>query len=223
MKYLFLLLSLFASLAFAQRVPNGGTITQGQIWTPAQWMAAWASKADFGSFLILLGATYTITPTTLTVTGASGDGTTATLTFTSAAAPPVGATIVVSGVSPSDYNGAFTITSSTAVSVSYGSTAVDTYASGGSVIYAIMSPDGATSNVVCPSTGSTPVTLPVAHTDGVLFKISNPSSGACTLYTRNSQAIVGAGATGTSGIIPAYTNVDVWVVYNGGTLQYSVK
>lgn len=27
-------------------VPNGGTITQGQIWTAAQWITAWQSKAD---------------------------------------------------------------------------------------------------------------------------------------------------------------------------------
>lgn len=27
-------------------VPNGGTITQGQVWTAAQWITAWQSKAD---------------------------------------------------------------------------------------------------------------------------------------------------------------------------------
>lgn len=44
-----LLASLLASAAAAQSVPNGGTITQGQVWTVPQWTAAWQSKADTAS------------------------------------------------------------------------------------------------------------------------------------------------------------------------------
>lgn len=45
MKRLFALLLLLPLVVFAQTVPNG-TITQGQVWTPAQWNAAWQAKAD---------------------------------------------------------------------------------------------------------------------------------------------------------------------------------
>lgn len=222
MKHLFLLLSLFASLAFAQSVPNGG-LSPGQIWTAEQWITAWQSKTDYGNVSIRLGTTYTIAPTTITVTGASGNGTTATLTFSASLVPPVGATVVVSSVNPSGYNGAFTITASNSTSVSFSSATIAAYVSGGSIVYAVMAPPAGTSNVGCPSSGSTPVTLPIAIADGVLFKVSNPSNGNCTLYTQGGQVIVGAGATGSSGVIPAYTNVDVWTINNGGTLQYSVK
>ena len=33
-------------MAFAQSIPNG-TITQGEVWTPAQWNAAWQAKQDY--------------------------------------------------------------------------------------------------------------------------------------------------------------------------------
>jgi hypothetical protein len=44
MKRLFALL-LFSTLAQGQSIPNGA-ITQGQVWTPAQWNNAWQSKVD---------------------------------------------------------------------------------------------------------------------------------------------------------------------------------
>lgn len=40
-----LVLLLGWSLAFGQSIPNG-PIVQGQVWTPAQWNAAWQSKVD---------------------------------------------------------------------------------------------------------------------------------------------------------------------------------
>jgi len=36
--------------ALAQSVPNGGTISFGQVWTPAQWTTAWQSKQDYGAW-----------------------------------------------------------------------------------------------------------------------------------------------------------------------------
>jgi len=56
---------------------------------------------------------------TVATTGASGTGTTATLTFAGTYSIPVGSVITVSGVTPSGYNGTFTVTASTANSVSY--------------------------------------------------------------------------------------------------------
>ena len=61
------------------------------------------------------------TPTT---TGASGNGTTATLTFATPNTPvyTVGTQITVSGVTPSGYNGTYTVTASSNGSVSYANT-----------------------------------------------------------------------------------------------------
>ena len=56
----------------------------------------------------------------LITTAATGNGTTATLTFASTGYYPiVGQTITVSGVVPAGYNGTFTVTASSATSVSY--------------------------------------------------------------------------------------------------------
>ena len=51
--------------------------------------------------------------------GASGSGTAATLTFAGGGVYPVGSKITVSGVTPSGYNGTYTVTVSSAGSVSY--------------------------------------------------------------------------------------------------------
>lgn len=59
--------------------------------------------------------------TTLATTAASGTGTTATLTFAAQAAAPfeVGSQIIVAGVTPTGYNGTFTVTACTTTTVSY--------------------------------------------------------------------------------------------------------
>lgn len=57
---------------------------------------------------------------TITTTAATGNGTTATLTYASTTTfPSVGQTITVRGISPSGYNGTYTVTASTATTVSY--------------------------------------------------------------------------------------------------------
>lgn len=71
------------------------------------------SPADI--FTIQAANSATTTPT-LT---ASGTGSVATLTFASTYTAPVGSTIVVAGVSPAGYNGTYTVTASSAGSVSY--------------------------------------------------------------------------------------------------------
>lgn len=58
----------------------------------------------------------------VTTTGASGTGTAATLTFAGGGVYPVGSKITVSGVAPSGYNGTYTVTVSSAGSVSFAST-----------------------------------------------------------------------------------------------------
>lgn len=56
LKRLALLLGLVPAAAFAQSIPNG-TITQGQVWSPAQWNLAWQSKQDVGTACLLSGCT----------------------------------------------------------------------------------------------------------------------------------------------------------------------
>ena len=73
-------------------------------------------------------------------TGASGDGATATITYGGTHVFPVGGTVVVAGVTPVGYNGTYTVTASTAGSVSFASattgaqTVAGTVGSGGSNI-----------------------------------------------------------------------------------------
>jgi len=71
----------------------------------------------------------------LTATGASGNGTTVTLTFASQNASPfaVGSTIVVTGFTPSGYNGNFTVTACTTSSVSYASSYTTTMTFAGNI------------------------------------------------------------------------------------------
>jgi hypothetical protein len=67
------------------------------------------------SFVIRASSSAAATPTL----AASGTGATATLTYSTSYTIPVGSTIVVAGVTPSGYNGTYTVTASSAGSVSY--------------------------------------------------------------------------------------------------------
>ena len=87
------------------------------------------------SVAALTSATTIYFNSSLVTTGASGNSTTATLTFDTQPAAPfsVGATIVVSGVTPSAYNGSFTVTASSASTVSYSSSATGSMSFSGTV------------------------------------------------------------------------------------------
>lgn len=74
---------LAASTAIAQSVPNGGTITQGQVWTVSQWLSAWQSKADVAS----PGFTGTVTAGKVVING-QNTGTAAPLVVVDAPASP---------------------------------------------------------------------------------------------------------------------------------------
>jgi hypothetical protein len=70
----------------------------------------------------------------LTITGASGTGSVATLTFATNGSPAFipGTLITVQGMTPSGYNGVYTVTASTATTVSYAN-ATTGFTSGGTV------------------------------------------------------------------------------------------
>ena len=78
----------------------------------------------------------TFPPFTVNVTGASGDGSTATLAFaTQTFQYAVGSSITVAGLTSTGagYNGTYTVTGSTATSVSYASAITAAYVSGGTI------------------------------------------------------------------------------------------
>ena len=74
------------------------------------------SSVPSSSTFVINASTAASTTPTLTATG---NGTTATLTYPTSYTIPVGSTIVVAGVTPGGYNGTFTVTASSAGSVSY--------------------------------------------------------------------------------------------------------
>lgn len=67
--------------------------------------------------------TFAINPGQLTTTVTSGTGTAATVTWATALAyaPPVGSQVIITGVTPTGYNGTYTVTSSTTTSVTFAS------------------------------------------------------------------------------------------------------
>jgi len=71
---------------------------------------------------------------TTAVTGASGTGTTATLTFTTQNTAPyaVGQSVTIAGMTPSGYNGTYTITAATTSSISYAN-ATTGFTTGGTI------------------------------------------------------------------------------------------
>lgn len=75
--------------------------------------------------------------TTPTLT-ASGTGSVATLTFSSNYTVPVGSTIVVAGVSPAGYNGTYTVTRSSAGSVSYANATTAAMTTAGTVFVSVV-------------------------------------------------------------------------------------
>jgi hypothetical protein len=89
--------------------------------------------------LILTGpyAVYTASvANSVATTGASGTGTTATINFSSQPNPPViGSYVIVSGVTPTAYNGTWLLTGATSTSISFASTATGSQTVAGTVQY----------------------------------------------------------------------------------------
>ena len=101
------------------QVVCGATITDTGGYIPANTTVT-AVNYNAGTFTLSNAVSgSTSTPTT----GASGTGSVATVTFAAQAyAPLVGSTVTISGVTPTAYNGTWTVTGSTTSSVSFAST-----------------------------------------------------------------------------------------------------
>jgi len=88
----------------------------------------------------------------ITVTGASGTGSVVTLTYTGPFVFKSGYQITVAGITPSGYNGTYSITTSTSTSVSYSSSTTAAYVSGGTIT------GGGNSLLIVTSGGLTDIT-----------------------------------------------------------------
>lgn len=153
-----------------------------------------------------IGATTLYFSTSLMATGASGTGTTATLTFTTKTANPfaVGQTISVTGMTPSAYNGSFTVTAVTTSSVSYASAATGslTYAGqieAASTVYPSTNFTGATVTGSAFLQASTLVSSYVADsvTGALISMVISKPTVTGTINADVSLTITEASATGT--------------------------
>ena len=91
------------------------------------------SDAQEGTFVVSDQINLLTGPPILNVTAASGNGTYATLTYSSTYAFSAGQTITVAGMVPTGYNGTYTVTSSSAGSVSYARTTTGSMTTAGTI------------------------------------------------------------------------------------------
>jgi hypothetical protein len=97
------------------------------------------SSVTSTSVFVINASTAASTTPTLT---ASGNGTTATLTYPTTYTIPVGSTIVVAGVTPGGYNGTFTVTASSAGSVSYTNATTGAQTVAGTILVSVAKENG---------------------------------------------------------------------------------
>jgi len=126
--------------------PYPGTATAGGIVTPSvplvnsgtkQVVVSWQypqkilSSSSFGGFLLLRGSTSLVGGAT---TAGTGDGTTATITTTSDHGLSTGDEIVIAGMTPSTYNGGYTVTATpTSRQISFKNTTTEAQTVAGTV------------------------------------------------------------------------------------------
>jgi len=154
------------------------------------------------------GSTTIYFNTSLFVTGASGNGTTATLAFATQTSVPiaVGASVSVTGINSTGagtYNGTFTVTSSTASSVSYANTTTATYNNGGEVdsvgaVYPSVNLVGATitgTNIPGATTIVSYVTDP--NTDALVSAVISNATTTSTVAVNTTVTITKTSSSGS--------------------------
>lgn len=144
---------LYVAIADNTNVETTTTSTWTTVVSGNQFKGPWASGQTYviGDVITFYGSAYTCSlkhpsnslnspivdpaSSTLSIVGITSGGGTVSISFAlqSVVPFPVGVTIVISGVTPTTYNGQYAVTSSTSSSVSFTSTNTDTYVSGGSI------------------------------------------------------------------------------------------
>lgn len=174
----------------------------------------------------LTGETLTVgaATTSLATTAASGTGTTATLTFAAQAAAPfvVGGKITVAGVTPTGYNGTFTVTACTTTTVSFATTTTGAQTVAGTIVQG-----AALTNATLPVSSVQQVSQYISGTLPSI-RLENSSTGVSagtelgTVYFSNCDGSANASgdkcyirgvATGTSG----GGQLNFFVAANGAT------
>ena len=151
-------------------LPPGLTLDPGTGWLYGYIPYGGVASADYTFSMLATEVNNYI----ISITAASGSGVTVTVTFSAQSIPPYqsGDTIVVANVLPAVYNGSYTVSACTTTSVTYVSSAVGTYVSGGVIA----------NNFSAPYTFNLTITGPV-NTDVVwltpadsIERAMNPSS-----------------------------------------------
>jgi hypothetical protein len=188
-------------------------------------LSTWSNKGVNLWTVDLETATFTQSPATLS---ASGTGTTATITYTTPNTPiyPVGSLITVAGVTPTGYNGTYTVTASANGSVSYANTTTGAQTVAGTIATSNGAPTASYS--VDPSTvvlldayvtttnnSSQPIDriiLPVSRTEYASYP-NKEQTGFPTIFWFD-RLIDASRSTGSSG-----PSVTLWPVPDGTSSQ----
>lgn len=127
----------------------------------------------------------------IALTGASTAGSgpyTATVTFSGSKVIAVGSSVIVSGVTPAGYNGTWTVTASSAGSVSYTVSSALTSGSGGNIIYGAVQAGGSTVSVPSVNENRTAGVTTTAAADAFASSAYTPSPVGGNIKTITSSA-----------------------------------
>jgi hypothetical protein len=141
---------------FTGSVTISGSPTSGQLtaWTGASSIQGVASSSVDANLNLTIGGNLSMSssflrnrlingnmyvaqrlPAAVATTAASGTGSVATVTFSGGVTVAVGATVIITGVTPTGYNGTYTVTASSAGSVSFASTTTGAQTVAGQITY----------------------------------------------------------------------------------------
>ena len=107
-----------------------GTVVSGYSGTTITLSQALTANVTTGNEFVIVGAQ---TAKTWTITGASGSGSVITFTYSGTPTISAGQTVTISGITPSQYNGTYTVLTSTSSQFTVSSSATGSYSSGGTV------------------------------------------------------------------------------------------
>lgn len=136
--------------------------------------------------------------TATATTGASGTGSVATITHASTYTIPVGSTIIVAGVTPAGYNGTYTVTASSAGSVSFASATTGAQTVAGTVFVSVVKENNGLADLTYYNGVG-----PLAANSG--YGVAGYGSGG-----------YGSGIPPASGSGSAITNIEDWSLDNWG-------
>lgn len=174
---------------------NGSPTNAGFEWTITGQQDNYATAAAGGQNVGVQGTIFRWVPTnTVATTGASGTGSIATITFGGGAVIPVSHSVVITGMTPSGYNGVHKITASSAGSVSFPSITTGAMTVAGTIVNTSIT-YSAGMNGNCEDHTQEPD--PVAPCLGAEFDVKGYAASTDANRQRVGVQIVGKGVAGT--------------------------